>query len=93
MGKIDAQPIDTQIERDPHRPLMVFHASTGQDGNLVEFRNAQGEKVLTIDPAGAVHNLTNPALRSMPPPGHFRVTNLYVDSGTGKLVVEYDDGS
>jgi len=28
---------------------------------------------------------------SYPPAGHFRVTNLYVDKDTRKLVVEYDD--
>lgn len=30
-------------------------------------------------------------IRSKPPAGKCRVTNLYVDSSTGKLVVEYDD--
>ena len=28
---------------------------------------------------------------SNPPSGHFRITNLYVDSSTGKTVVEYDN--
>ncbi len=28
---------------------------------------------------------------SNPPPGHFKVKNLYVDSVTRKLVVEYDN--
>ena len=31
------------------------------------------------------------ALISEPPPGKCRVTNLYVDPLTGRLVVEYDD--
>lgn len=30
-------------------------------------------------------------IKSVPPSGHFKVTNLYVDSATGKLVVEYDN--
>jgi len=30
-------------------------------------------------------------IMSKPPSGHFTVINLYVDSGTGKLVVEYDN--
>jgi len=29
-------------------------------------------------------------LQSSPPPGHYKVTNLYVDPATGKLVVQYD---
>lgn len=31
------------------------------------------------------------AIRSMPPSGHYKVINIYVDSATGKLVVQYDD--
>jgi hypothetical protein len=30
-------------------------------------------------------------LNSTPPSGHFKVKNLYVDSTTGKLVVEYEN--
>ena len=30
-------------------------------------------------------------LKSVPPKGYFRVTNIYVDPSTLKVVVEYDD--
>jgi len=28
---------------------------------------------------------------SNPPEGHYKITNMYINSQTGKLVVEYDD--
>jgi len=34
---------------------------------------------------------SEPPIGSNPPSGHFRVTNLYVNSATGTLVIEYDD--
>ena len=30
-------------------------------------------------------------VKSIPPPGYYRVTELYVDPITGKLIVEYSD--
>lgn len=30
---------------------------------------------------------------SVPPPGDYEVKNVYVDSDTGKLAVEFDDGA
>jgi predicted ester cyclase len=30
-------------------------------------------------------------IRSNPPPGHFQVTNIYVDSFTRKTVVQFDN--
>jgi hypothetical protein len=29
-------------------------------------------------------------LPSNPPPGHYKVINIYVDSQTGKLVIQYE---
>ena len=36
-------------------------------------------------------NLLTGVIPSTPPTGHYAVTNLYVSSVTGRLVVEYDD--
>lgn len=32
-------------------------------------------------------------IESNPPRGMYRVTNLYIDPSTGKLTIEYDDGT
>lgn len=40
---------------------------------------------------GAAESATVVQVPSVAPSGHFRVTNLYVDSATGKLITEYDD--
>jgi len=53
-------------------------------------------KVLSVDVDGATvvwkdgTDVMSTSI-SNPPSGMFRVTNLYVDSATGKLTVEYDD--
>jgi hypothetical protein len=51
-----------------------------QDAQLNLFIIDEGKK---IDIGGPVI--------SDPPAGHYRVTNMYVDCNTGKLVIEYSD--
>lgn len=89
MGKIDAQRIDFSLPDSPDQPVFVLRASKDQSANIIEFRDAEGRIACGIGPDG---NLLN-VVESRPPAGHYRVKNLYVDRDTGKLVVEFDDGS
>ncbi len=52
-------------------------------------RNIRAE--YNIGPQGQVWEEQGEAIKSLPPKGYFRVTNLYVDPSTGKMVVKYDD--
>jgi len=58
-------------------------------GHLPTVAGTKGQ-VLTAQGAGA-DPVWSAAFTSSPPSGMCRVTNLYVDPATGKLVVEYDD--
>ncbi len=64
---------------------------------LVVVRNSNGDiKDVYMVCDGDELELTNllstsGGLESIPPTGHFKVTNLYVDATTGKLVVDYDN--
>ncbi len=44
-----------------------------------------------ITQRGNYININAGNIESNPPAGHYKVTNLYVDSATGKLQVEYDN--
>jgi hypothetical protein len=49
---------------------------------------------LTYSSRRLLNSLSEPDIRTIftaPPPGQYPVMNMYVDSATGKLVVEYDD--
>ncbi len=55
-----------------------------EDGTLREF-------MITKDKGYIDSGTVEDHVPSNPPSGHFKVTNLYVDAATGKLVVEWDD--
>ena len=59
-----------------------------------ELRNEDGQTIVTVYRNGEL-GVTDagPFVLSRPPAGQLRVTNLYVDAATRKLIVEYDDGS
>ncbi len=44
----------------------------------------------TTGPQGQIWEDTT-GIKSTPPSGYYRVTNLYVDPSTGKMIVKYDD--
>lgn len=49
------------------------------------------EVFASIVKEGAEPLVVDGVIASQPPSGKYKVTNLYVDPVTGKLVVEYDD--
>ena len=51
------------------------------------------QRAIILSPSEAIGHyiLTNIPVESSPPSGHLKVTNLYVDSVTKKLVVIYSD--
>lgn len=54
------------------------------------FTETDTNKEYRYDGAGWVL-LDGSRIESVPPTGKCRVTNIFVDPGTGKLVVQYDD--
>lgn len=94
MGRIVAQTIDYVARDRLDRATLRLCALPEETGNLIECWGRDGQLAMAVDPDGKVEiNGSGKIVPSNPPSGHHRVTNLYVDSGSGKLVVEYDDGS
>lgn len=94
MGKISADSISYDYGQPGHRVTLILHASNDQTEDLYQCRNKRGEVVVSIDPEGNFQAKNCKELvHSVPPEGFYRVTNLFVNPETGKLEVEYDDGS
>ena len=76
-----------------------FLAQLAQFGS--EYSLVVSGLILVKDPRGSpiaeyLHDSSDnywllPSTVSNPPSGHFKVTNFYVNSATGKLVIEYDN--
>lgn len=59
----------------------------------IECRDAEGNLIFGVAPNGEVTLASGHLVTSKPPPGSLPVKNLYFNPVTGKMVVEYDDGS
>jgi hypothetical protein len=60
-------------------------------GNVVSLKDKDGAILAQYTASDGELWPINSELKSKPPSGYYRVTNLYVDPATKKLVVEYDD--
>lgn len=78
------------VDPEAAPPLQNFWMT---DGSVLRASATEAGVVMVkghVARQAAVGGSTN-KITSIAPSGHFRVTNIYVDSATGKLVTEYDN--